>query len=620
MRFTGQNKKNLNVRYFLNEADERVDIQGEPMYIKGKRPVDVKGEPLYIRGGLPKVRQLQNLLKVAGLYGKKVDGIVGPETIKAVEQMAGVPAGTTNKQEIIDNVESYLMWASKAASAAGGAAVADAIKKSEYTPTGLGADIAAASAYQAGKAVPPVSATQKEKPISKTPQQPSSFIGRKIGEPKEGDVMKGELGPEVYHNGEWMPQSEYQQLKKGLEEAKSRDTSYNRIRDEKNKKLFEALVGTNIKKKILNEQDEVVGLPGEVGQATSAVAGKEGTPTQGDYLFAQAIMKLSNAIFQDTGIRVLDPTANKSPPSWSKQFPNVYATLQTSADLLASDPFALALMLVPASKLSGPATKALSKAGASPEVISSLLQQRTIGQALAKIGPEKASKIISILDNTEVKTVMQDFLQNLAKQNPANVGKTVAYSAEAAGAEGAQAVAQAVAQTGKKVASGKLQSIQSVLDSQNILFSDLEKFVSDSLEPLAKQGQKIDINKAVDLAKNFMAKQGIDLGEITTTQTNQLKQLLSSVSTQLEVIASDPVLQRELANIRSGKTTGEAFKSVGLDLVRAIGKSLVGFIEQLGPNVGRNATLLAIIAAMIYVSYRFNLQKFLKNKKVEKIG
>jgi peptidoglycan hydrolase-like protein with peptidoglycan-binding domain len=101
MRFTGQNKKNLNVRYFLNEADERVDIQGEPMYIKGKRPVDVKGEPLYIRGGLPKVRQLQNLLKVAGLYGKKVDGIVGPETIKAVEQMAGVPAGTTNKQEII---------------------------------------------------------------------------------------------------------------------------------------------------------------------------------------------------------------------------------------------------------------------------------------------------------------------------------------------------------------------------------------------------------------------------------------------------------------------------------------------------------------------------------------
>jgi hypothetical protein len=248
MRFTEQNKKKIDPRYFLNEAvgTEKVDVIGDPLYITGQK-VDVKGEPMYIRGGLPKVRQLQDLLKMAGLYTAKAEGIVGPKTIQAVEKMAGVPAGTVTKKDIINNIDSYIMWAGKAAGSSASAQIAKGAVKGveqaekDNTVKGLGAAIAAAA--DAGQKP---SAKKAETPPAAPATAPtttySSSIGKKIGEPKEGDEMKGELGPEVYHKGEWIPKSEYEQLKKGLQESVERDLSYNRIKEQKNKKLFEALI------------------------------------------------------------------------------------------------------------------------------------------------------------------------------------------------------------------------------------------------------------------------------------------------------------------------------------------------------------------------------------------
>ena len=63
--------------------------------------------------------------------------------------------------------------------------------------------------------------------------------------PKEGDTFKSEkTGILVWHNGEYIPKEDYDQLKSQgkLEESKARDASYNALKEQKNKKLFEALI------------------------------------------------------------------------------------------------------------------------------------------------------------------------------------------------------------------------------------------------------------------------------------------------------------------------------------------------------------------------------------------
>lgn len=64
--------------------------------------------------------------------------------------------------------------------------------------------------------------TQPEAPSSQFPPSVAYETGMMPSAeytPKEGDEMKGERGPEIYHNGEWIPKSEYEQLQKGLDES-----------------------------------------------------------------------------------------------------------------------------------------------------------------------------------------------------------------------------------------------------------------------------------------------------------------------------------------------------------------------------------------------------------------
>jgi len=72
---------------------------------------------------------------------------------------------------------------------------------------------------------PEKASAQSEAPTSQFPPSVAYKTGMMPSAkytPKEGDEMKGELGPEIYHNGEWIPKSEYEQLQKGLEESLTR--------------------------------------------------------------------------------------------------------------------------------------------------------------------------------------------------------------------------------------------------------------------------------------------------------------------------------------------------------------------------------------------------------------
>ena len=76
--------------------------------------------------------------------------------------------------------------------------------------------------------------------------------------PKDLNIRYGPQNWQVPESGLLQPRPE--EAGRSLEESKARDASYNALKDQKSKKLFEALMG----KKILKEQDDAVGLPGDI--------------------------------------------------------------------------------------------------------------------------------------------------------------------------------------------------------------------------------------------------------------------------------------------------------------------------------------------------------------------
>lgn len=233
MRFTGQNKKNIDPRYFhnelLKEAASTVDA-GETVFTI-KQPKTLEEKIMY----------LQEMLSLVGAYQGEIDGLIGPLTVQAIAKVGAsqVKYDPTlkkalyklNPEKITRDIDGYIAMAKDA-------------KKEAYAKFQKGSEAEKQALAGPEKPEPKTATKSEKKPIPPTPPatQQNKMMPKANYNPKEGDEMIGELGPVIFHNGKWIPKSEYEQLKKGLEEAKSRDNSYNRIKEEKNKKLFEALV------------------------------------------------------------------------------------------------------------------------------------------------------------------------------------------------------------------------------------------------------------------------------------------------------------------------------------------------------------------------------------------
>lgn len=249
MRFTGQNKKAINPKYFLNEGVE--DSEGSAIASYLPTPGKKKGIPgckgagelqkllvdnymVYqiILGSISTDKSLSNFERFKQMLS---DGIIGHYYVLPInafiQKILGVkrtPKNNVNTgytddmegykaicRDMFDLTQMMTQWQQNSEEAVQGSEIATTKPETPKTP---------------------------EAPKTSTPEQPSGLIGRKIGEPEEGQEMLTDLGPKVFHNGEWIPKSEYEQLQKGLEEAKKRDRSYNRLKEEKNNKLFKALI------------------------------------------------------------------------------------------------------------------------------------------------------------------------------------------------------------------------------------------------------------------------------------------------------------------------------------------------------------------------------------------
>jgi hypothetical protein len=243
MKFNGQNKKRVDARYFLNEEEGFTSKEA------GKAAAKYLPTPGKKRGvsGCAGAGELQkllvdnypvyqlvmnsnyldpNLISLQRFRKMLSDEIVGHYFVVAINSFLEkilekkiAPRNNMNSS-YTDDMEGYKAVCRD---------MEDLITMMKYWESAN-----SKSLDKQKQEVPPTPAT--------TPAEPVSSIGRKIEEPKEGDEMKGELGPEIYHNGEWIPKSEYEQLKRGLKEAKRRDASYNKLKEEKNKKLFNALI------------------------------------------------------------------------------------------------------------------------------------------------------------------------------------------------------------------------------------------------------------------------------------------------------------------------------------------------------------------------------------------
>lgn len=225
MRFTGQNKKGINPRYFLNE-------EVTPRPIETVKPSEVtergvvrncpgaKEAQAVIVRALPSFAQVlastvpeKDPLKIRK---KLTDGIIGLYFTTAINYMIKTIAERplTPQRNNINNGYEYNLNGYKA--------VCRDLQQLK--------DMA-------------VTFTSKTQPTIVSPEKELAAV--------EGDTREGDDGTEVYHNGQWIPETTYEMEKgqstlskriQALQEANNRDNSYNRIREEKNKKLFNALV------------------------------------------------------------------------------------------------------------------------------------------------------------------------------------------------------------------------------------------------------------------------------------------------------------------------------------------------------------------------------------------
>ena len=245
MRFTEQNKKRTNPRYFLNEG---LSEEVNPRSLETVKPGETieRGVVKGCKGALEVQKLLvqayptykeflskKNQVDPLRIRKKLTDGIIGLYFAAAINSFIRASLGIELNPQRNDinygyeyNIRGYRAICRDM----------ENIKNlvltmlPQQSPSGTTPEKAGAQPEAPSSQFPPSVATT-------TGMMPSAKYA-----PKEGDEMKGELGPEIYHNGEWIPKSEYEQLKKGLEEAKKRDLSYNHLKEQKNKKLFSLLI------------------------------------------------------------------------------------------------------------------------------------------------------------------------------------------------------------------------------------------------------------------------------------------------------------------------------------------------------------------------------------------
>jgi len=210
----------------------------------------------------------------------------------------------------------------------------------------------------------------------------------------------------------------------------------------------------------------------DASNPTVAAAGKEkeiiSPKTRGEYVVANFFMYLSNAVRNSTGIRILDPTASKTPPAWATTNPKVWASLQTIADLLADDPFSVALLFFPVGRLGTKGVQVLESAG-----MRNLASKAAtpVGELIIQNSPKNVSQIINSLRNTEVKATAQEYFANLSKAQLANKNPLVVQALSGYDPAQVLAYSKAARQTIAKVASGSLSSYarvvsESIVDKQ----------------------------------------------------------------------------------------------------------------------------------------------------------
>jgi len=258
MRFVEQNKKKIDPRYFLNEEvkipplssikPEETIERGVVKKCPGAREVQVllvKSYPSYEQFMASKEPDPLRVRK------KLTDGIIGQYFTAAINSIIRNTTGELTPQRndissgyeynktgyeavcrdiagIKSVVETFLMLKAVPSSSEPSQEPIDAdmdVKAAAETPKVTGTD----SSSQFPQSVP--RETSKTRSVNDTP--------------KEGDTFKSEkTGVLVWHNGKYIPKEEYDQLKSQgkLEESKARDASYNALKEQKNKKLFEALI------------------------------------------------------------------------------------------------------------------------------------------------------------------------------------------------------------------------------------------------------------------------------------------------------------------------------------------------------------------------------------------
>lgn len=229
----------------------------------------------------------------------------------------------------------------------------------------------------------------------------------------------------------------------------------------------------------LAEQDTVdLPEPGEKAATTATQTALQKADEQPHNYHPTGIagffIDISNAVKRGTGIRILDPSAPKIPPKWARENPALYATFQTAADLFLSDPFSAALMFVPTGKLGAAGIAALERAG-----LENLAAQasKPVSQVIIEQSPKKVAEILNILKNTEVKTVVSNYWQNLSKLNQQDYEKVISGGINYAEAfPGAQNFVKAARQTVRQAAAGQMSRYaqivsESVVDKKLLIIA-----------------------------------------------------------------------------------------------------------------------------------------------------
>ena len=238
-----------------------------------------------------------------------------------------------------------------------------------------------------------------------------------------------------------------------------------------------------LKENKLIREEEALGMP-EDPNATVAAQGKETsteTPGTAQYLIGKLFINLSNNIFNKTGVRVLDPSANKSPPKWAREYPALWSTFQVVADLAASDPFTAASFFIPVGSIGAKGIAVLEKLGL--KNVSSYAS-KSLYQLIMEQAPNRVGEILNALKNTEVSAVAKDFLANMSKQNANYQERMLVTQLSGVDNNMIQNYAKAARETIKRAASGELSKYAQVVADSIVNNQFYVVFSEDAVRPV----------------------------------------------------------------------------------------------------------------------------------------